>query len=175
VYVHNDTYEGKSYINAGPPNTTDFLRSEQNLMVTCAELNCSMINSNMIVAIDSCANPGDVTFSINSATAGIVPTSAVATYYRTTSCGSGSKAVNYTSSAFTTINASNFELVLSVGDDIEHCCDCFYYVKVDVNYTYGALSCTKSTNFGSEGSSELCDSLSSQACIETGVLPGCNF
>lgn len=175
VYVHNDTYEGRAYINAGPPNSPDCIRSEQNLMVTCAELNCAMINSNMTVAIDSCANPGDVTLSINSATVGIVPTSAVATYYRTTSCGSGSKVVNYTSSAFTTIDANNFELLLSIGDDIEHCCDCFFYVKVDVNYTYGALSCTKSTNFGSEGSSELCDSLSFQTCIETGVLPGCNF
>lgn len=175
VYVHNDTYEGRAYINAGPPNSPDCIRSEQNLMVTCAELNCSMINSNITFELDSCANPGDVTFTINSATPGIVPTSAVATYYRTTSCGSGSKVVNYTSSAFTTVDANNFELLLAIGDDIEHCCDCFFYVKVDVNYTSGALSCTKTKFFGTEGANELCDSLSFQTCIETGVLPGCNF
>lgn len=175
VYVHDDSYEGRAYINAGPPNSPDCIRSEQNLTITCAELNCSMINSNMTVAIDNCASGGDITFSINSATAGIVPTTAVATYYRTTSCGSGSKVVNYNSSAFSTIDVNNFELLLALGDDIEHCCDCFFYVKVDINYTYGALSCTKTVTFGSEGSSQLCDSLACQTNIEVGVLPGCNF
>lgn len=174
VYVHNTTYEGRAYVNGGPPNSTDCVVTVQDISAVCAEANCTDINNGMTVTADSCAGDGDITFTVAASDTGITINTINATYFRTAGCGGGTKVVNYNYADIgTTIDPTTFELLIPVGDDIEHCCDCFFYVRLAINYTYSGLSCTKYYTSAGEGTEYLCDNFG--ACIGTGAIIGCNF
>lgn len=174
TYVHNATYEGRSYINGAPPNSTDCVQTVQDQTIVCAEANCTEVSAGMTVTADSCVD-GDVLFTLEASDTGVVITGINTTYYRTAGCGGGSKNVTQTvGDVVTQIDPLNWEITIPVATDIENCCLCLFYMRLTISYTFEGLSCTKVWLSSGEGSEFICDTFGE--CIG-GIDPEaiCNF